>query len=274
MAWLGDLRGVCPAAASAGNPIKASCRWVAFSTEAAGVLGFVPLESRNGSKRTVLQLCCHSGEAGMEEHLTLTCNAVGGIGGGRKDSVSSTDVVKDLDFSPFDEQLLATGSADESIKVWRLPDGDQELSSSPHVTLGAQGGPVDAVLFHPTADGVLASGAQRTVKVWDVEQKETLAELEHHEDQVQSLAWRLDGSLLGTSCKDKKLRVFDPRAKATACQSTEAHANAKDSRLTWINAEGCLLSVGFNQVREREVRLWDTRRFGSPLASITLDASP
>ncbi|XP_042294442.1 coronin-7-like [Sceloporus undulatus] len=241
-AWVGDIRGACPA--SAGNPIKASCRWIAFSTEAAGVLGFVPLESRNGGKRAVSQLCCHS------------------------------DVVKDLDFSPFDEQLLATGSADESIKVWRLPDGDQELPSPPHVTLGTKGGPVDTVLFHPTADGVLASGAQRTVKVWDVERQETLTELECHEDQVQSLAWSLDGSLLGTSCKDKKLRVFDPRSKPTACQSVEAHANAKDSRLIWINAEGCLLSVGFNQVREREVRLWDTRRFGSSLASITLDASP
>uniref|UniRef100_A0A803SLJ2 Coronin n=1 Tax=Anolis carolinensis TaxID=28377 RepID=A0A803SLJ2_ANOCA len=210
-----------------------------------GVLGLVPLEAQNGGKRAVSQLCCHS------------------------------DAVTDLDFSPFDEQILATGSADEVIKVWRLQDGDGDPSSSScHVALGAKEGPVGAVLFHPTADGTLSSAARKTVKVWNVERQQALTELEPHEDQVQSLGWRPDGSLLGTSCKDKKLRIFDPRTKPTPCQSVLGHDNAKDSRLVWVNAEGGLLSVGFNQVREREVRLWDTRKFGSSLASVTLDASP
>ncbi|XP_061455796.1 coronin-7 isoform X1 [Rhineura floridana] len=241
-AWIGGIQAGSPTAS--GNHIKANCRWIAFNTDLAGVLGIVPLQSQKGAKRAASQLCCHS------------------------------DVVTDFDFSPFDEQLLATCSADEVVKVWRLLDSNQDLTSSPHTTLGPEGSQVDVVLFHPTADGILATGAQRVVKVWDVKQQQTLAELESHDDQVQSLAWKPDGSLLGTSCKDKKLRIFDPRAKPTACQSVLAHANGKDSQLLWVNTEGCLLSVGFNQMREREVRLWDTRRFSSSLASITLDASP
>ncbi|XP_062999412.1 coronin-7 [Elgaria multicarinata webbii] len=241
-AWIGDIRGGCPAAS--GNHIKAGCRWIAFTTDSAGVLGLVPLQSQKEVRGAVSQLCCHS------------------------------DVVTDFDFSPFDQQLLATGSVDATVKVWHLLDPDLDLSSSPHVTLGPEGGQVDVLLFHPTADGILASGAQRAVKVWDVKQRQALAELEPHEDQVQSLAWKLDGSLLGTSCKDKKLRIFDPRAETKACQSVVAHANGKDSRLIWVNAEGCLLSVGFNQMRQREVRLWDTRSLSSSLASVALDASP
>nr|XP_060642705.1 coronin-7-like isoform X3 [Anolis sagrei ordinatus] len=239
--WIRDIRGACPAPAL--SCIKANGCWIAFNTETAGVLGLVPLETQNGGKRTVTQLCCHS------------------------------DAVTDLDFSPFDEQILATGSADEVIKVWRLQDGDQDPSSC-NVALEAKEGPVGAVLFHPMADGTLSSAARRSVKVWDVERQQALTELEPHEDQVQSLGWRPDGSLLGTSCKDKKLRIFDPRTKPTPCQSVLAHANAKDSRLVWVNAEGGLLSIGFNQVREREVRLWNTRKFDSSLASVTLDASP
>uniref|UniRef100_A0A8D0BGF5 Coronin n=1 Tax=Salvator merianae TaxID=96440 RepID=A0A8D0BGF5_SALMN len=57
-------------------------------------------------------------------------------------------------------------------------------------------------------------------------------------------------------------------------QSVQAHENGKDSRLIWVNTDGILLSLGFSQMRERELRLWDTRRFSSPLASVTLDASP
>nr|XP_020667641.1 coronin-7-like [Pogona vitticeps] len=235
--WIRDLRGSCPAAS--GN-IKVGCCWIAFSTDPAGVLGLVPLQG----ERIVSHLPCHS------------------------------DAVTDFDFSPFDEQILATASADECVKVWRLSHPGQDLSSSPHITLGPEGSRLDLVLFHPTADGLLASGALRKVKIWDVGQQQSLADLERHEDQVQSLAWKPDGSLLGTSCKDKKVRIFDPRAKPTACQSVLAHANGKDSRLAWVDADRCLLSVGFNQVREREVRLWDTRKFSSSLASLTLDASP
>ncbi|KAL8175244.1 UNVERIFIED_CONTAM: Coronin-7 [Gekko kuhli] len=57
-------------------------------------------------------------------------------------------------------------------------------------------------------------------------------------------------------------------------RSVQAHENGRDSRLLWANSRDSLLSIGFNQVREREVRLWDTRAFIGSLASVTLDASP
>ncbi|PKU34900.1 hypothetical protein llap_14795 [Limosa lapponica baueri] len=198
-AWIGGIRA--GSVASCGNHVKASCRWIAFNAESAGVLGIVPLECEDGGKRTVSQLCCHS------------------------------DVVTDFDFSPFDQLLLATGSADETVsarcqgprgarcvKVWRLPESGQDMPSGAGLTLGPGGGPVDMLQFHPTADGVLASGAGKRVTVWDVGQQQPLTALDSHGDQLQSLAWKPDGRLLGTSCKDKKLRIFDPRASPAASQ--------------------------------------------------------
>ncbi|KAK9393030.1 coronin-7 [Crotalus adamanteus] len=238
-AWIGDLQSSCPS----GNPrIKANSLWIAFSTDLAGVLGTVALESPKGIKTVVSHLHCHS------------------------------DVVTDFDFSPFDQQLLATGSADKAVKVWRLLEAN--LSASPHVMLGPHGSQVEVLLFHPTADGVLASAAGKAVKIWDVEQQQILIELEPHLNQVQSLAWKPDGSLLGTSCRDKRLHIFDPRAKPVACQTVLAHTGGKEARLLWVNTEGFFLSVGSNQMMEREVCLWDSRRLSSSLASVTLDASP
>ncbi|XP_021267384.1 coronin-7-like isoform X1 [Numida meleagris] len=240
-AWIGGLRA--SSVASYGNHVKASCRWVTFSAEAAGVLGIVPLEGRDGGKRTVSQLCCHS------------------------------DAVTDFDFSPFDPFLLATGSADETVKVWRLPEEGQELPSSAGLTLGPGGGPVDMLHFHPTADGILTSGVGKRVTVWDVGQQQPLTALEAHGDQLQSLSWKHDGCLLGTSCKDKKLRIFDPRASPAASQSVPGHENNKDSRLLWMGASDYLISVGFSQMREREVKLWDTRKFSSATFTLALDTS-
>uniref|UniRef100_A0A670JFL9 Coronin n=1 Tax=Podarcis muralis TaxID=64176 RepID=A0A670JFL9_PODMU len=151
------------------------------------------------------------------------------------------------------------------VKVWRLLDSGQDLSSSPHIALGPEGRPVDVLLFHPTADSILASGAQKAVKVWDVGHRQTLAD-SGWESVFQARHLR-NGRLLLPA---RLLMPFRP----PSLQSVLAHANSKDSRLIWVDAEGCLLSIGFNQVREREVRLWDTRRFDNSLASITLDASP
>lgn len=240
-AWIGGLRA--SSVASYGNHVEASCRWVAFSAEATGVLGIVPLEGRDGGKRTVSQLCCHS------------------------------DAVTDFDFSPFDPLLLATGSADEMVKVWRLPEEGQELPSSAGLMLGPGGGTVDMLQFHPTADGILTSGVGKRVTVWDVGQQQPLTALEAHGDQLQSLSWKHDGRLLGTSCKDKKLRIFDPRASPAASQSVPGHENNKDSRLLWMGASDCLISVGFSQMREREVKLWDTRKFSGATFTLALDTS-
>uniref|UniRef100_A0A8C6ZCB2 Coronin n=1 Tax=Nothoprocta perdicaria TaxID=30464 RepID=A0A8C6ZCB2_NOTPE len=141
-AWIGDVRA--GSTASCGNHVKASSRWIAFSADTTGVLGIVPLEGQDGDKRTVSQLYCHS------------------------------DVVTDFDFSPFDQLLLATGSADEMVKLWRLPRSGQDLPSSAALTLGPAGCPVALLQFHPTADGALASGAGTRVTVWDVAQQQPL----------------------------------------------------------------------------------------------------
>ncbi|XP_005391355.1 PREDICTED: coronin-7 isoform X3 [Chinchilla lanigera] len=57
-------------------------------------------------------------------------------------------------------------------------------------------------------------------------------------------------------------------------KSVQAHMNSRESRVAWTASQEHLVSTGFNQMREREVKLWDTRLFSSALASFTLDTSP
>uniref|UniRef100_A0A672TVS2 Coronin n=1 Tax=Strigops habroptila TaxID=2489341 RepID=A0A672TVS2_STRHB len=59
-----------------------------------------------------------------------------------------------------------------------------------------------------------------------------------------------------------------------ALQSVLGHENNKDSRLLWMGSSDCLISVGFSQMREREVKLWDTRRFSGAMLTMALDTSP
>ncbi|XP_030740254.1 coronin-7 isoform X2 [Echinops telfairi] len=242
-AWISDIRaGTAP---SCGNHIKSSCSLIAFNSDLPGVLGIVPLEGQGEEKRRVVtHLGCHS------------------------------DLVTDFDFSPFDDFLLATGSTDRTVKLWRLPAPGQPLPTAPGVVLGPEALQVETLQFHPTADGVLISTAGRGVKIWDVARQQPLTELAAHGDLVQSAAWSRDGALLGTACKDKQLRVFDPRAKIEPSQSTQAHENCRASQLVWTGIQEHLISTGSSQMREREVKLWDTRQLSSALDTVTLDTSP
>ncbi|XP_054861305.1 coronin-7-like isoform X3 [Amphiprion ocellaris] len=228
-----------------GNHIKASSKLVAFNADQAGggMLGVSSVRPGPDGQWTVTQISCHS------------------------------DVVTDLDFSPFDESLLATCSGDETVKLWHLNDPEQQQPSGPELTLHPGLGRLELLLFHPTSSGLLALSSSRSPLIWDTSRQEApLAALEQHGDLVQSLSWKHDGSLLASSCKDKMLRVFDPRAQLTPVQSTKSLQSNKDSRLLWVKDDR-LLSTGFDMMRSREVRLWDSRKLNSSLSSMTLGSS-
>jgi len=61
----------------------------------------------------------------------------------------------------------------------------------------------------------LASGSyDHTVKVWNVQDSAQVLNYELSEG-VTSLDWNLQGSLLGSTTKDKKLFIIDPRQSQT-----------------------------------------------------------
>lgn len=237
--WLADIGGV--AASSSGVNIKCGRGRIVYNTDSPGVLGITSLQGGQGEKRTFSRLHCHS------------------------------DTVTDFAFSPFDDDLLATGSADQSVRLWRVSESGDV--GDPTATLIEKGGPVKALQFHPSADSLLVSAAGKSAQVWDLSRDKSLAALDDHRDLVQSICWSQDGVLIGTSSKDKRLRIFDVRKSTGAVQDAQGHDNNKDSRVVWTNSSSHLLTSGFNQVRERELLLWDLRNFSRPASSFSLDAS-
>lgn len=180
--------------------------------------------------------------------------------------------VLDLDFNPFNDNLIASVSEDCNVMVWSIPDGGlTKTVTDPAQTLQGHKRKVGTCDFHPTASNVLAtSSADFTVKLWDIQKGENILTVEGHSDLIQDFDWNYDGSQAATTCKDKKARVFDPRTK-TIAQEVVAHQGTKGARVCWMKDK--LLTVGFSKNTEREFNIYDPRSMENPLTRLSIDTA-
>lgn len=56
------------------------------------------------------------------------------------------------------------------------------------------------------------SGSDNQVVIWNVGTGEMLIQIDCHPDIIYSACWNWDGSKLVTTCKDKKIRIINPRS--------------------------------------------------------------
>ncbi|XP_032582399.1 coronin-7 isoform X3 [Drosophila sechellia] len=186
-----------------------------------------------------------------------------------------TDTVTDLKFSPFHDGLLATASQDCLVKIWHIPEKGLEQSlSDPEAIFSHKQRRVETVGFHPTADGLMYSTAAGCVALFDLSTQKEIFSNNEHPEVIQSASWREDGSVLATSCKDKNVRIFDPRAAGSPIQLTaESHQSIKDSRVVWLGNQHRILTTGFDAARLRQVIIRDVRNFNTPEKTLELDCS-
>lgn len=117
------------------------------------------------------------------------------------------------------EHLLATGSNDRFIKLLVCPDltqHDEEQAEILEMTLQGHQAIVRSVCFNPTNDLCLLSGGQvdTELKVWNTETGKNIANLKGHASDIHSIKMASDGSFAISVSKDKKILLFDVRAKA------------------------------------------------------------
>jgi len=184
--------------------------------------------------------------------------------------------VVDLDWNPFNDNLIASASEDCTVKIWSIPDaglGEKNMTEALQ-TLSGHKRKIGSVKFHPTASNVVAtSGADYAVKVWDIEKGETKYDIEGSAtDLIQNAEWNYDGSLLVTSSKDKKIRIIDPRQKKVTGE-VEAHQGVKGGRSIWLGSREKVFSVGFSKTSEREYALWDPKKLSEPLVRTNVDSA-
>lgn len=191
--------------------------------------------------------------------------------------------ILDFEFNPFDDNMIASCSEDLTVKIWNVPDdGLSAHLREPIANLEGHSKKVSFCTFNPVAGGILGSTAfDLSTKIWDLNEQEEAFQVATP-DIVTHLKWNYFGNLLAATCKDRVLRLIDPRVQQIVSEC-KIHEGVKASKVEWVGdtagtPEECgkLVTTGFSSQAERQMAIWDTRMFSSsgdvePMNMLILD---
>lgn len=140
----------------------------------------------------------------------------------------------------FDDNILATGSYDATIKIWDIETGEELRTLTGH-TSG-----IRALQFDDTK--LISGSLDKTLKVWNWRTGECMSTYQGHTEGIITL--NFDGNILASGSVDKTVKIWNFEDKSTF--SLKGH---KD----WVNAvkvDAASRTV-FSASDDCTVKLWD-----------------
>jgi len=120
------------------------------------------------------------------------------------------DSVEDIQWSPNEENVLASCGIDRSIRFW---DVRQDSKNPPKIIKDAHNSDVNVISWNTVRNHLFASGGDdNTFKVWDLRflNEPPITEIKWHTGPINSIMWDpFDESQLAVCSEDNRLSVWD-----------------------------------------------------------------
>ena len=153
-------------------------------------------------------------------------------------------VVGSVTFSP-DGQLLAAGTQEGGIRIWRTTDWQpvQTMQASPYW--------VGSVCFSPDGQILVSAGVDQSIHLWGVNSGKLLQSLEAHGDWVNALCISPDGHMLAGGNGDNNIHLWDVDSRKLL------HTLREHTDSVWavcFSPDGHTLASGGD---DQTIRFWD-----------------
>ncbi len=152
--------------------------------------------------------------------------------------------VNSVSFSP-DEQTLASGSFDSTIKLWDVKTG-QELR-----TLYGHSNEVWSVSFSPDGHTLASGSLDKTIKLWDVKTGQKVYTLSGHQWGVESVSFSPDGKTLASASSDRTIKLWDVKT-GQELRTFSGHSESVNS--VSFSPNGQILATGS---LDNTIKLWN-----------------
>ena len=168
-----------------------------------------------------------------------------------------------LDFSPSDK-LIATGSNDKTIKIFVVPDFNENMNEVLELAILDQKGTIRSVLFPPTDNNFIFSGGSNdnNINMWDTESGKKINSLIGHKECINSLKFSVDENsdvkLLG-SCGNDNIICFHDYRTNNPVKKIEIKNHGEINDISFTNDYVCSVHndgyiVLYSTIKETVVR--------------------
>ncbi|MBA2391411.1 MAG: helix-turn-helix domain-containing protein [Ktedonobacteraceae bacterium] len=114
--------------------------------------------------------------------------------------------------------LLAAGTANGEIRLWKVHDG------TPLTHYTGHRGWVWSVAFNADETQLVSGSEDETVRIWDVQSGKCIAILSGHTNRVRSVTFSPDATLIASGSEDQTIRLWDSRThQCLKCLEGYAH---------------------------------------------------
>ncbi|MBD1931265.1 MULTISPECIES: eIF2A-related protein [Cyanophyceae] len=137
---------------------------------------------------------------------------------------------------------IASGSADNTIKIWDLTTGDSICTFTGH------SGSVSSLAFSPDGQTLASGSADNTIKLWYSRTGVTFTE---HSDELHCVAFSPNGKTVASGSKDKTIKIWDFNTGEVICTLT-GHKEAVCPII--FSSDGQNLISGSS---DKTIKIWD-----------------
>ncbi|HEY9643535.1 MAG TPA: serine/threonine-protein kinase [Coleofasciculaceae cyanobacterium] len=147
-----------------------------------------------------------------------------------------------------DGQLLASGSADQTIKIWDMTAGKLLQTLKGHTA------PVWSVALSQDGKTLVSGSQDNTIKIWDVPTGTVRHTLTEHTDVVYSVALSPDGKTIVSGSQDFTVKIWNAETGELIRTLSQPEGHRDTVRAVAISPDGKQLA---SASWEKNVKLWN-----------------
>jgi len=146
-----------------------------------------------------------------------------------------------------DGQTVASGSHDNTIKIWELKTGKLFGTFSGHYSS------VYSVAISADGQTVASGSNDKTIKIWELKTGKLLRTLSGHSNSVSSVAISADGQTVASSSLDKTIKIWELKT-GKLLRTLSGHSDSV--RSVAISADGQTVASGSD---DQTIKIWELK---------------